>query len=65
MKKSDVADFKNSDRTGKGGSSSAAMFLKQFTEDTEYIHMDVAGTADVDHKPMGAMVRTLAEMAVK
>lgn len=63
MKGSDVADLKNTDLTGMGGSSTAGMFLKEFTEGVEYIHMDVAGTADVKHKPMGAMLKTLVEMS--
>lgn len=66
MKGSKVADLKNTDLSGKGGgSSSAAMFLKEFTEDVEYIHIDIAGTADVDHAPKGVMVRTLTELALK
>lgn len=66
MKGSKVADLKNTDLSGKGGgSSSAAMFLKEFTEDKEYIHIDIAGTADVDQTPKGVMVRTLAELALK
>ena len=65
MKASDVADLKNTDLTGNGGSSSAAMFLKEFTEKVEYVHFDVAGTADVKHKPKGVMVKTLVEMAFK
>ena len=63
MKDSDVADLKNTDLTGMGGSSTAAMFLKEFTEGVEYVHMDVAGTADIKHKPMGVMVKTLVEMS--
>ena len=63
MKASDVADLKNTDLTGNGGSSTAAMFLKEFTEKVEYVHFDVAGTADVKHKPKGVMVKTLVEMA--
>ncbi len=63
MKGSDVADLKNTALDGKGGSSTAAMFLSNFTEDKEYIHLDVAGTADINHKPMGVMVKTLVELS--
>ncbi|VEU74751.1 Cytosol aminopeptidase [Mycoplasmopsis citelli] len=65
IKNSVVADLKNTDLSGAGaGSSSAAMFLKEFTEDVEYIHLDVAGTANKGSKPDGAMVKTLVELAL-
>ncbi len=62
IKKSNVADLKNTDLTGMGGSSSAAMFLKEFTEDVPYIHFDIAGTADANGECMGPMVKTLAKL---
>ncbi|KDE42323.1 peptidase M17 [Metamycoplasma hyosynoviae] len=64
MKGSVVADLKNTDYSGNAGSCSAAMFLKEFTNNVEYIHCDVAGTNDIDEKPMFAMVKTLIEMAL-
>ncbi|AXE60991.1 peptidase M17 [[Mycoplasma] phocae] len=64
MKGSIVADLKNTDYSGNAGSCSAAMFLKEFTKDLEYIHLDVAGTNDIDEKPMFAMVKTLIELAI-
>ena len=42
--KSDIADMKNSGGRA-AGSVSAAMFLKEFTEDYPWIHLDIAGTA--------------------
>ncbi|QNM93933.1 M17 family metallopeptidase [Mycoplasma sp. Pen4] len=66
IRNSVVADLKNTDLSGVGGgSSSAAMFLKEFTEDVEYIHLDVAGTADVAARPTGVMVKTLTHLAMK
>jgi len=62
MKGSDVADLKNTALDGKGGSSTAAMFLSNFTEGKEYIHLDVAGTADIAHKPQGVLVKTLTKI---
>ncbi|WP_330463391.1 M17 family metallopeptidase [Metamycoplasma gateae] len=62
IKGSLVADLKNTDFTGNAGSSSAAMFLKEFTNDVEYIHFDIAGTCDVNEKPMFAMVKTISEL---
>ena len=64
MKGSKVADLKNTDLTGKAGSSSAAMFLLEFSEGVEHIHFDVAGTADVNDTPMAPMLRTFVEMAI-
>lgn len=64
IKKSQVADLKNTDFTGLGGSISAAMFLKEFSEDVEFIHCDVAGTANQSEIPTGVLVRTLTELAL-
>ncbi|WP_029905786.1 M17 family metallopeptidase [Mycoplasmopsis opalescens] len=64
IKASKVADLKNTDLSGNAGSCSAAMFLKEFTEDVEYIHLDVAGTADISEEPQGVMVRTLVELSL-
>jgi leucyl aminopeptidase len=64
MKGSLVADLKNTDYTGNAGSCSAAMFLREFTNNVEYIHCDVAGTNDINEKPMFAMVKTLIEIAL-
>ncbi len=67
--KSDIADMTN---TGgrPGGAITAAVFLKQFTGDLPWVHMDIAGTAWNEearpYLPKGASgvgVRTLAEMA--
>ena len=62
LSKSKVADMFNTDLSGKAGSSSAAMFLKQFTEGCELIHMDIAGTAFGGGLPRGVMVKTLFEL---
>ncbi|WAM02848.1 hypothetical protein ONA02_04050 [Mycoplasmopsis felis] len=57
--------MKNTDLSGAGGgSSSAAMFLKEFTEGVEYIHLDVAGTAEQGGRPTGVMVKTLVQLAL-
>jgi leucyl aminopeptidase len=53
-----------------GGAVTAAMFLKQFAEDTPWVHLDIAGTAWLDDgKPFlakgasGVPVRTLVRLA--
>jgi leucyl aminopeptidase len=67
--RSSIADIMN---TGGrwGGAVTAAMFLKEFAEDTPWIHLDIAGTAWMeDNKPWiakgpsGIAVRSLIELA--
>jgi leucyl aminopeptidase len=65
--KSTIADIKN---TGGryGGAINAAMFLKEFAEDTPWLHLDIAAVAWVDDAkpwsasgPMGVAVRSVIE----
>ncbi len=42
--KSDIADFKNAG-SRYGGTSAAALFLKNFVQDTPWAHIDIAGTS--------------------
>jgi leucyl aminopeptidase len=67
--KSNIADIMN---TGGrwGGAVTAAMFLKEFAEDTPWIHLDIAGTAWMEDSkawiakgPSGIAVRSLVEFA--
>jgi leucyl aminopeptidase len=67
MIRSNIADIMN---TGGrwGGAITAAMFLKEFVEDTPWIHLDIAGTAWVEDSkswiakgPSGIAVRSLVE----
>ena len=56
--------------SGKGGGAiTGAMFIKEFTGDTPWIHLDIAGTAwNDDQKPWmakgatGTAVRTLVHL---
>ena len=64
IKDSKFADYKNTDLSGKGGSNSAAMFLKEFTEDKPYLHLDIAGTGGTGDIPRGIMVKTLIQYLV-
>ncbi len=65
--KSNIADIVNSGGRW-GGAISAAMFLKEFAEDTPWIHLDIAGTAWMEDAkpwiakgPSGIAVRSLIE----
>jgi leucyl aminopeptidase len=68
--RSEIADFSN---TGgrPAGSITAALFLKEFTGELPWVHMDIAGTAWAEdakpYQPKGATgvgVRTLVELAL-
>lgn len=62
--KSNSADFKNSMGKPGGGASIAANFLQAFVnDDVEWIHLDIAGTADNDGTgATGAMIRSVVNM---
>jgi leucyl aminopeptidase len=54
-----------------GGAVTAAMFLKEFAEETPWVHLDIAGTAWLDDAkpflakgPTGIPVRTMARLAM-
>jgi leucyl aminopeptidase len=54
-----------------GGAISAAWFLKEFAEDTPWVHLDIAGTAWLDDAkpfmakgPSGVCVRTFTKLAM-
>src|SRR5215472_3174302 len=69
MIRSNIADIMN---TGGryGGAITAAMFLKEFVDDTPWIHLDIAGAAWMEENkswiakgPTGIAVRSLVEFA--
>ncbi len=54
--------------TRYGGAITAALFLKEFVEDTPWIHLDIAGTAWMEENkawiaqgPSGIAVRSVVE----
>ena len=68
--KSEIADFTNTGGRA-GGAITAALFLKEFSGDTPWVHIDIAGTAWAEeakpYQPKGATgvsVRTLVELAL-
>jgi leucyl aminopeptidase len=65
--KSNIADMANAGAR-YGGAIFAAMFLKEFAEDTPWIHLDIAGTAWMEDQkpwiakgPSGIALRSLVE----
>src|SRR6202790_5092128 len=67
--KGSVGDIQNIGSGKGGGAITGAMFIKEFTGDTPWIHLDIAGTAwNDDQKPWmakgatGSAVRTLVHM---
>jgi leucyl aminopeptidase len=67
--KSRYADIANAVEARKAGSITAAQFLRRFTDDVPWVHLDIAGTANDNGKPYtphggaGYGVRTLIELA--
>ncbi len=58
-----IADIVNSSDDRRAGSSRAACFLAEFTHDVDYIHLDVALTADAQNMGQGVMIKTLYNFA--
>ncbi len=68
--KSSIADIMNTGGTRYGGAISAAMFLKEFADETPWVHLDIAGVAWIDDGkpwlakgPTGVAVRSILEWA--
>ena len=71
MIKSNIADIQNIGSGRGGGASVGAAFLREFTDDTPWVHLDIAGTAWLDEQkpwaakgPTGIAVRTLVDLAM-
>lgn len=69
--KSEVADLKN-EGGAPAGSIQGGMFLKHFAEETPWVHLDIAGTAESKKESgihpkgsTGVAVRTLAQLAMR
>ena len=68
--KSEIADFTNTGGRA-AGATTAALFLKEFTGDLPWVHIDIAGTAWAEEPkpyqpkgPTGVAVRTLVRLAL-
>jgi leucyl aminopeptidase len=68
--RSEIADFTNTGGRA-AGAITAALFLKEFTGNLPWVHIDIAGTAWAEEAkpfqpkgPTGVAVRTLAQLAL-
>jgi leucyl aminopeptidase len=68
MIKSSIADIMNTGNGRWGGAITAAMFLKEFAEETPWVHLDIAGVAWSEETkpwmakgPSGVAVRSIVE----
>jgi leucyl aminopeptidase len=68
MIQSGIADIRNTGGSRWGGAITAAMFLKEFAEETPWIHLDIAGVAWMEEQkpwiakgPSGIAVRSIVE----
>lgn len=72
MIKSSIADIRNTGSGKGGGAITAAWFLKEFAEDTPWIHLDIAATCWIDEGrpwlakgPTGVAIRSIIDFAMK
>ncbi len=61
--KSPVADLSNAAKKRQAGGVYAAMFLREFTEDVPWCHLDIAGTATLNGAATGYGVRLITRLA--
>jgi leucyl aminopeptidase len=72
MIKSNIADIRNTGSGKGGGASTGAWFIKEFAEDTPWVHLDIASTCWVDEGrpwlakgPTGIALRSIVDFALK
>lgn len=72
MIKSNIADIRNTGSGKGGGAITAAWFLKEFTDETPWIHLDIAATCWLDDGrpwlakgPTGVAIRSIIDFAMK
>jgi leucyl aminopeptidase len=72
MIKSDIADIRNTGSGKGGGASTGAWFIKEFVDETPWIHLDIASTCWVDEGrpwlakgPTGIAIRSIVDFALK
>jgi leucyl aminopeptidase len=72
MIKSNIADIRNTGSGKGGGASTGAWFIKEFVDDTPWVHLDIASTCWVDEGrpwlakgPTGVAIRSIVDFAMK
>jgi leucyl aminopeptidase len=72
MIKSNIADIRNTGSGKGGGAITAAWFLKEFAEETPWIHLDIASTCWVEEGrpwlakgPTGVAIRSIVDFALR
>jgi leucyl aminopeptidase len=72
MIKSNIADIRNTGSGKGGGASTAAWFIKEFVEDTPWVHLDIASTCWSEEGrpwlakgPTGVAIRSIVDFALK
>jgi leucyl aminopeptidase len=72
MIKSTIADIRNTGSGKGGGASTGAWFIKEFVDDTPWIHLDIASTCWIDEGrpwlakgPTGIAIRSIVDFALK
>jgi leucyl aminopeptidase len=70
--KSEIADIRNTGSGKGGGASTAAWFIKEFVDDTPWVHLDIAATCWIDEGrpwlakgPSGVAIRSIIDFARK
>jgi len=72
MIKSNIADIRNTGSGKGGGASTGAWFIKEFVDDTPWVHLDIASTCWIDEGrpwlakgPTGIALRSIVDFALK
>jgi leucyl aminopeptidase len=72
MIKSNIADIRNTGSGKGGGASTGAWFIKEFVDDTPWIHLDIASTCWAEDGrpwlakgPTGIAIRSIVDFALK
>ena len=72
MIKSNIADIRNTGSGKGGGASTGAWFIREFVEDTPWVHLDIASTCWADEGrpwlakgPTGIAIRSIIDFAMK
>jgi leucyl aminopeptidase len=72
MIKSQIADIRNTGTGKGGGASTGAWFIKEFVDDTPWVHLDIASTCWIDEGrpwlakgPSGVAIRSIIDFARK